>query len=65
MPVVSTQATEVVIAKKSTIAVILKKQVKSISINQSCWSKWHKNKVNKATVHPITLEQSVSAKNIG
>ena len=65
MPVASTQAIKAVIAKESTIAVILKEWVKSISTNQSCWSKWHKNKANKATVHPITLEQSASAGNVG
>ena len=65
MPIASTQVTEAVIAKESTIAVILKEQVKSISINQSYWSKWHKNKANKATIHPITLKQSVSVGNIG
>ena len=65
MPVASIQAIKAVIVKESTIAVILKKWVKSILINQSCWSKWHKNKLNKATVYLIMLEQSVPIRNIG
>ena len=65
MPVASIQAIKIIITKESTIAVILKEWVKFISINQSCWSKWYKNKANKAIVHLITLKQNTSTGNIG
>ena len=64
IPIISTQATVVVIVKESTVAVILKEQVKSILINKSCWSKWRKNKADRALVYLIMLEQSAFTGNI-
>ena len=63
IPVINTQATVIVIVKESTVAVILKEQVESILINKSCWSKWCRNKVDRALVHPIISKQSAFAGN--